>query len=77
MITMHEIMSTTAKNRASKIVDDLLRPSALNQLFYGDIVPWSERSIWYKTKWHVSLWGGRIAGAWAVLTGKASIGGDY
>lgn len=74
--TVNDILDATIKNRSSRMVDDLARPSALNLLFYGDSVPWSERSIWFKIKWHAELWLGRAGDAWAVLTGKASIGED-
>lgn len=71
MATIEDVLNVTAKNYASKFADNLLQPSALNRLFYGDDVPWSKRSLWYKTKWHLGRWRNRIAGAWAVLSGDS------
>jgi hypothetical protein len=45
----------------------------LNRLFYGDDVPWSERSTWYKVKFSVERYASRIRDAWLVLTGRAFI----
>lgn len=75
-VTLEDIMNTTIRNRANRAAENLIPPSALNQLFYGDSIPWSSRSIWFKTKWHTRLWSGRVRDAWLVLIGREQIGGD-